>query len=175
MRCCDQHNYRIKSGEWKVKIFIIFFFFLLLFYPLKWKAKRNTEDNDLNLLTIWTSYFHHNQANYFSVKLVKKGVESAITRKMAKYAQRRTLMSFTNYFSKVVIALVLVVSNFHIQCGPSAQQEQELLLLDALSRKQPFSSNLNSISSVNSNYETNTLMDMLGRSMLYLKEKIPNY
>lgn len=63
-----------------------------------------------------------------------------------------------------VIVFVSIVSNFRIvQCGPSAQQEHELLLLDALSRKQ-ISTNLNSIAS--NNYESNAIMDMLGRSML---------
>lgn len=59
-------------------------------------------------------------------------------------------------------ALVTIVSLQLAQCGPSAQQEHELLLLDALSRKQ-ISNNLNAIS--NSNYESNAIMDMLGRSM----------
>lgn len=64
----------------------------------------------------------------------------------------------------LVIVLVSVVSNFQVvQCGPSAQQEHELLLLDALSRKQITSASLNAISS--SNYESNAIMDMLGRSM----------
>lgn len=63
-----------------------------------------------------------------------------------------------------VIVFALIVSNFLIvECGPSAQQEHELLLLDALSRKQ-ISNNLNSIAS--NNYESNAIMDMLGRSML---------
>lgn len=62
-----------------------------------------------------------------------------------------------------VIILVSIVSNLRIvDCGPSAQQEHELLLLDALSRKQ-ISSSLNSIST--NNYESNAIMDMLGRSM----------
>jgi hypothetical protein len=61
------------------------------------------------------------------------------------------------------IAFVTVVASLQVvQCGPSAQQEHELLLLDALSRKQ-VSSNLNAISS--NNYESNAIMDMLGRSM----------
>jgi hypothetical protein len=86
--------------------------------------------------------------------------------KMAKNSLAKTASRNCNYSYKVVIVLVLIVSNFHIQCGPSAQQEQELLLLDALSRKQPLTSNLNAIStSNNNNYETNTIMDMLGRSM----------
>lgn len=63
----------------------------------------------------------------------------------------------------VMIVIVMIVSNLPIaQCGPSAQQEHELLLLDALSRKQ-ISNNLNAISSTN--YESNAIMDMLGRSM----------
>ena len=90
---------------------------------------------------------------------------------MDKNTRRRTAGALSNYCYNVVIVLVLIVSNFHIQCGPSAQQEQELLLLDALSRKQPFSSNVNAISGSNNNYETNTIMDMLGRSML-LKNSI---
>lgn len=67
-------------------------------------------------------------------------------------------------FISIVIVFVSIVSNFQIvQSGPSAQQEHELLLLDALSRKQ-ISNNLNSI--VSNNYESNAIMDMLGRSML---------
>lgn len=63
------------------------------------------------------------------------------------------------------IALVTIAASLQVaQGGPSAQQEHELLLLDALSRKQT-SSNLNAISS--NNYESNTIMDMLGRSMLF--------
>lgn len=69
---------------------------------------------------------------------------------------------YSNY-NVIIVLLVFIVSNFHIHCGPSAQQEHELLLLDALSRKQPLNSNLNAIS--NNNYETNAIMDMLGRSM----------
>jgi hypothetical protein len=58
--------------------------------------------------------------------------------------------------------------NFKVEGGPSAQQEHELLLLDALGRKQISSSNnnnnnFNAISSSNNNYETNSIMDMLGR------------
>ena len=69
------------------------------------------------------------------------------------------LKTATNF----VIVFASIVSNFHIvQCGPSAQQEHELLLLDALSRKQ-INNNLNAISS--NNYESNAIMDMLGRSM----------
>lgn len=86
---------------------------------------------------------------------------------MVKNTRLRTAGPLSSFCYNVVIVLVLIVSNFHIQCGPSAQQEQELLLLDALSRKQPFSSNLNAISTSNNNYETNTIMDMLGRSMLF--------
>lgn len=67
-------------------------------------------------------------------------------------------------FAVLAIVIVSIVSNFPIaQCGPSAQQEHELLLLDALSRKQ-VSTNLNAIST--NNYESNAIMDMLGRSML---------
>jgi hypothetical protein len=61
------------------------------------------------------------------------------------------------------IALVTIVGLQLVESGPSAQQEHELLLLDALSRKQISSSNLNAIS--NNNYESNAIMDMLGRSM----------
>lgn len=65
---------------------------------------------------------------------------------------------------RLVIVFVSIVSSFQIvQCGPSAQQEHELLLLDALSRKQ-ISTSLNAIST--NNYESNAIMDMLGRSML---------
>jgi hypothetical protein len=63
------------------------------------------------------------------------------------------------------IALVTIVASLQVvNCGPSAQQEHELLLLDALSRKQ-ISSSSNAIS--NNNYESNAIMDMLGRSMLF--------
>lgn len=88
---------------------------------------------------------------------------------MAKNSLRKTANRCCYYCYNIVIVLVLIVSNFQIQCGPSAQQEQELLLLDALSRKQSLNSNLNAIStSNNNNYETNTIMDMLGRSMLLI-------
>lgn len=69
----------------------------------------------------------------------------------------------------LVIVLVSIASNVQmVKCGPSAQQEHELLLLDALSRKQVNNNNLNAIShsNNNNNYETNAIMDMLGRSML---------
>lgn len=75
----------------------------------------------------------------------------------------------TKHSIGLVIVLVSIASNIQIvQCGPSAQQEHELLLLDALSRKQINTNNLNAISHSNSNnnYETNAIMDMLGRSML---------
>lgn len=63
------------------------------------------------------------------------------------------------------IALVTIVASLQVvHGGPSAQQEHELLLLDALSRKQ-LNSNSNAIS--NNNYESNAIMDMLGRSMLF--------
>ncbi|CRK97949.1 CLUMA_CG011322, isoform A [Clunio marinus] len=62
----------------------------------------------------------------------------------------------------VVIAFLSVVSNLNVvMCSPSAQQEHELLLLDALSRKQ-ISTNLNAISN-NNNYESSAIMNMLGR------------
>lgn len=64
-----------------------------------------------------------------------------------------------------IAAIVTFASLQVVHCGPSAQQEHELLLLDALSRKQISSSNLNAISS--NNYESNAIMDMLGRSMLF--------
>jgi hypothetical protein len=80
-----------------------------------------------------------------------------------KMAQSRRACNY----NVIIVLLVFIISNFHIQCGPSAQQEQELLLLDALSRKQAISNNLNAISSNNNNYETNAIMDMLGRSMLF--------
>lgn len=63
----------------------------------------------------------------------------------------------------LALFVVTILANMPIaRCGPSAQQEHELLLLDALSRKQ-ISNNLNAISSTN--YESNAIMDMLGRSM----------
>lgn len=69
----------------------------------------------------------------------------------------------------LAVLFVSIVSNFHVaQCGPSAQQEHELLLLDALSRKQ-VSTNLNAIS--NNHYESNAIMDMLGRSRFGLLGK----
>jgi len=70
---------------------------------------------------------------------------------------------------KCLIASVLLIATA-TSAGPSAQQEHELLLLDALSRKQisniKNSNNINSISTNNNNYESNAIMDMLGRSML---------
>lgn len=102
-------------------------------------------------------------------KSVKSAINQALTCKMAKNSLRKTANRCCYYCYNIVIVLVLIVSNFQIQCGPSAQQEQELLLLDALSRKQSLNSNLNAIStSNNNNYETNTIMDMLGRSMLLI-------
>lgn len=67
----------------------------------------------------------------------------------------------------LVIVLVSIASNVQmVESGPSAQQEHELLLLDALSRKQINNLNAISHSNNNNNYETNAIMDMLGRSML---------
>lgn len=78
-------------------------------------------------------------------------------------------------FNRFAIALVLIISNVQqIICGPSPQQEHELLLLDALSRKQ-INNNLNAISTAN-NYESNAIMDMLGRSMLLKRtSRIQNF
>jgi hypothetical protein len=73
--------------------------------------------------------------------------------------------------SVIVLSLIFVSfnDNHRVECGPSAQQEHELMLLDALGRKQINNNNLNSISSSNNNnYETNSIMDMLGRSKLIL-------
>jgi hypothetical protein len=69
-----------------------------------------------------------------------------------------------NFFGLVIVLVSLFSIIQIVQCDPSAKQEHELLLLDALSRKQISSNNLNAISS-NSNYESNAIMDMLGRSM----------
>lgn len=74
--------------------------------------------------------------------------------------------------SLLVIVLLTLASSSMEQTGvsgsnggPSAQQEHELMLLDALSRKQ-IGNNLNAISTTNNNnYESNAIMDMLGRSM----------
>lgn len=72
--------------------------------------------------------------------------------------------------SILVIVLISLVIN-SIESGPSAQQEHELMLLDALSRKQ-IGNNINSISTTNTNnYESNAIMDMLGRSMLMTKNQ----
>ena len=79
------------------------------------------------------------------------------------HRRRHSQPHYYSNYNVIIVLLVFIVSNFHIHCGPSAQQEHELLLLDALSRKQPLTSNLNAIS--NNNYETNAIMDMLGRSM----------
>jgi hypothetical protein len=79
------------------------------------------------------------------------------------HRRRHSQPHYYSNYNVIIVLLVFIVSNFHIHCGPSAQQEHELLLLDALSRKQPLNSNLNAIS--NNNYETNAIMDMLGRSM----------
>lgn len=67
----------------------------------------------------------------------------------------------------LVIVFVSIISNVPlVRGGPSAQQEHELLLLDALSRKQ-LSTSLNAISTNNNHYESNAIMDMLGRSMSF--------
>lgn len=68
--------------------------------------------------------------------------------------------------SLYVITLHFIVISFHgefniVECMPSAQQENEILLLDALGRKQINNNNYNAISS---SYEPNSIMDMLGRS-----------
>lgn len=50
---------------------------------------------------------------------------------------------------------VCILLTVAVSADPSSQQEQELLLLDALSKRQPNYSNYGT---------SNTLMDMLGRS-----------
>lgn len=62
----------------------------------------------------------------------------------------------------IVVLMLSLVSFNSVKCVPSAQQEHELMLLDALGRKQLSSNNINAIS--NNNYESNAIMDMLGRS-----------
>lgn len=72
--------------------------------------------------------------------------------------------------SVIVLSLMFVSfnDNHRVECGPSAQQEHELMLLDALGRKQINNNNHNNLNSIsssnNNNYETNSIMDMLGRS-----------
>ncbi|CAO1413521.1 unnamed protein product [Diamesa hyperborea] len=61
----------------------------------------------------------------------------------------------------IVVLMLSLVSFNSVKCVPSAQQEHELMLLDALGRKQLTSNNINAIS--NNNYESNAIMDMLGR------------
>lgn len=71
---------------------------------------------------------------------------------------------------RLVLVFASIVSQLQVaHCGPSAQQEHELLLLDALSRKQ-ISTSMNAIST--NNYESNAIMDMLGRSMLMTCNRI---
>lgn len=59
---------------------------------------------------------------------------------------------------KAFIAIVVLLTiNYFLLCakaGPTPQQEQELLLLDALDRRQP----------IYNGFSTNSIMDMLGRS-----------
>lgn len=88
-----------------------------------------------------------------------------LSRKWSKNNSSNMKIQSTAKTSILVIVLVSLVIN-SIESGPSAQQEHELMLLDALSRKQ-IGNNLNSISTTNTNnYESNAIMDMLGRSML---------
>lgn len=59
---------------------------------------------------------------------------------------------------KAVIFILCLNALFKLStvyCEPTSQQEQELLLLDALSKRQPSTTNYGS---------SNSLMDMLGRS-----------
>ena len=74
-----------------------------------------------------------------------------------------------------VITLHFIVTSFHgkfsfVECVPSAQQENELLLLDALGRKQinnnnnNIKNNNNNYNAIASSYEPHSIMDMLGRS-----------
>lgn len=68
------------------------------------------------------------------------------------------------------VVLILSLVNFNpVKCVPSAQQEHELMLLDALGRKQLTSNNINAIS--NNNYESNAIMDMLGRSRFQIQQQ----
>ena len=75
-----------------------------------------------------------------------------------------------------IIILHIIIISFNgefsiVECVPSAQQESELLLLDALGRKQ-----VNNHNAIASSYEPNSIMDMLGRSKLIQKvvdSKIP--
>lgn len=61
----------------------------------------------------------------------------------------------------VMISIILVALQIEVvkSGGSSSRQEQEILLLDALSRKYSQSS-----SSVSNQFEPNSIMDMLGRS-----------
>lgn len=68
------------------------------------------------------------------------------------YKSRLPVLSYTVIISVVVVALQLVVVE------SASRQEQEILLLDALSRKYSQSS------SSSSQFEQNSIMDMLGRS-----------
>lgn len=78
--------------------------------------------------------------------------------------------------NRIVERTVISIVVFHVLFilsatgEPSSQQEQELLLLDALSKRQPSSGNSGNIgvgfaSTSLSNYgSSNSIMDMLGRS-----------
>lgn len=69
-----------------------------------------------------------------------------------------------NYVSSVIkltiiVLMILIELSIKVNCGPTLQQEQELLLLDALGRR--YSNN-----PVNSNYSPNSIMDILGKSKI---------
>lgn len=67
---------------------------------------------------------------------------------------------FLNIFCAMTTMTTILVN-----AEPSSQQEQELLLLDALSKRLPSTSSSNFVTSNLNNYgSSNSIMDMLGRS-----------
>lgn len=68
----------------------------------------------------------------------------------------------------ILLATLILNIICTICADPTSQQEQELLLLDALSKRLPSSSTSGSLllntNSLNSYGSSNTIMDMLGRS-----------
>lgn len=77
-----------------------------------------------------------------------------VTRKRNKHFYNNMVL-----IKKAFVTIVVVVTvNYFLLCaraGPTPQQEQELLLLDALDRRQP----------IYNGFSSNSIMDMLGRSM----------
>jgi hypothetical protein len=70
----------------------------------------------------------------------------------------------SNSVSYVIIILVLnsFIQHNNVLAGPTPQQEQDLMLLDALGRRQTYNTN--------NNYESNSIMEILGKSTERLNE-----